>query len=381
MKTRLIAIYLISISCLYSFSQSNMTVIFQLQAPGLSAAKTVYITGSIGQLGFWRPDSVKMEYKGQDNWTCAITIKDTSVIEYKYTLGSWSTEGADSKGLPLSNFRVKVSHDTVVKDTISHWTDPARNQKESTITGTIKSHRNFKADVLLPRDVLVWLPPGYEAENDRRYPVLYMQDGQNVFDAATSSFGNEWHVDESCDSLIHAAKIPPLIVVAINNSSERGQEYKPGKKGSAYMDFVVNKLKPFIDSTYRTKTSAKNTFVGGSSSGGTIAFMLAWEYPDIFSKAICMSPALKIQDIDYVKVVKESTKKRNVFFYLYNGAVDLEKLLQPGVEEMISVLKEKGYREDKDFKVLIDLKAVHNEKAWARHFPQALETCFSSTAH
>ena len=367
------------LSC-QSKKESDLQVTFSLNAPGLSTTDTVFIAGSIEQLGLWRTDSIRMTNKGQDIWSRTITINDTSLIEYKYTLGSWSAEGADSKGLPLSNFRVKVSHDTVVKDTVSHWTDPARNQKESTITGTIKYHRNFKADDLLPRDVLVWLPPAYEKNNRERYAVLYMNDGQNIFDAATSSFGTEWRVDESCDSLIQTGKIPPLIVVAINNSSDRDQEYQPGLKGTAYMNFIVNRLKPFIDSTYRTEPSAEHTLVGGSSAGATVSFMLAWQYPDVFSKAICMSPALKIQDIDYVSVVKASKKKRNVFFYLYNGGINLEERLQPGVDEMVSVLIEKSYKEDKDFRVLIDPDAMHNEIAWARHFPQALQACFRFNA-
>ena len=378
MKIRLL-VHIMYLACYALQAQSVVTITFNLHAPGHSAARAVYITGSIQQLANWRPDSVRMAYKGQDIWTRTLTLNDTSLIEYKYTLGSWSAEGADSNGYPLNNFKLHAARDTVIRDTILFWTDPSRNQRESTISGTLKYHKNFKSDSLLARDVLVWLPPGYEKNDAERYPVLYMHDGQNIFDAATSSFGSEWRVDESCDSLIRAAKIPPLIVVAINNSSDRGQEYQPGKKGTAYMNFVINGLKPFIDSTYRTLPTSENTLVGGASVGGTISFMLVWEYPDVFSKAICMSPALKIQDIDYVSVVKASNKKRNVFFYLYNGGIALDARLQPGMDEMISVLKKKGYREDKDFKVFIDPDARHNERNWAGHFPAALQACFKAT--
>jgi len=373
-----ISLIVFSISIIWStvFSQQNITVTYRLYTGMLPANHSVYITGSKEQLGYWNPDTIKMERVTDSIWTKTILVNQPDIIEYKYTLGSWSVEGADSQGLPLSNFSVKVAQDTVIKDTVSRWTDPARNQRQSTITGTVKYHGNFKAAHLLPRDVMVWLPAGYETDTVKSYPVLYIQDGQNVFDEATSSFGHEWRVDETCDSLIAIGKIPPLIVVAVYNTSQRSLEYEPGKKGTAYMDFMIQTLKPFIDSTYRTMPSARYTLVAGSSSGGIFAFMLAWEHPDVFSKAICMSPALKIQDIDYVKVVKNSSNPAHVFFYIYNGGVGLEKKLQPGIDEMITILEEKGYQQGKDFEMVIDPKARHNEQAWARQMPHALQSCF-----
>lgn len=355
---------------------SEIDIDFSLRAPGLSKDNTIYITGNMEQLGLWRPDSIKMEYKSDSTWTKTISIDQPGFIEYKYTLGSWQTEASDSNRLPLSNFRANVSVDTVIENKVLFWTSKERPQRKSTITGTIKYHHNFKNDSILPRDILVWLPPDYEKDSTKHYPVLYMHDGQNIFDAATSSFGNEWRVDETCDSLISAGKIPPLIVVGINNSHERSIEYLPGTKGNAYMDFVVNTLKTFIDKTYRTNPEAENTIVAGSSSAGTISFMITWEYPHIFSKAICMSPALKIAEIDYVKVVNSAEKRKEVFLYIDNGGVDLELRLQPGIDEMITALKEKGYQQGKDFVLIIDPVALHNEVAWAKRLPKALQLCF-----
>ena len=200
-----------------------------------------------------------------------------------------------------------------------------------------------------------------------------MHDGQNIFDPATSAFGVDWRIDETLDSLIRKKYIPPMIVVGIYNTADRSKEYGQGDKGKAYMEFVVKKLKPFIDSAYRTKPDAKNTIVGGSSMGGLISFMLAWEYPKVFAKAICMSPAFKISTIDYVKVVKASGRKADgQSFYIDNGGVGLESQLQPGIDEMIKALKEKGFRQNKDYFLIIDPQAKHFESAWAERFPEAM---------
>jgi predicted alpha/beta superfamily hydrolase len=228
------------------------------------------------------------------------------------------------------------------------------------------------------RDLVVWLPPNYEADVTRRYPVVYMHDGQNIFDPATSAFGTDWSVDETVDELIKKKSIEPVIVVGIYNTKDRMKEYTPGDTDTAYMNFVVQTVKPFIDSTYRTRPDRNNTIVGGSSAGGLISFMLVWEHPDIFSKAICMSPAFRnpvaLGGWNYVKVVQHSNGKKNGFFYLDNGGIGLESQLQPGIDEMLTALKAKGYKEGNDFVFVRDPMAKHSETDWAKRFPQALVT-------
>jgi predicted alpha/beta superfamily hydrolase len=169
----------------------------------------------------------------------------------------------------------------------------------------------------------------------------------------------------------------PAIVVGIYNTSDRSQEYTPGEKGTAYMHFVVNQVKPLIDQTYRTMPGREHTVGGGSSAGGIISFMLAWEYPQVFSKAICMSPAFKIEDIDYVKTVRAyEGKKKDLFFYIDNGGIELETRLQPGVDAMLTALREKGYREGDDYYWVKAPGARHSEAAWAKRLPLALKRCF-----
>jgi predicted alpha/beta superfamily hydrolase len=338
----------------------------------------VYITGNISELGNWNPAKERMEYIGQHTWSKKIELQQPQHIEYKYTQGSWNREATDSKANALPNFSLKASKDTTVINQVDHWLDKKSNTFKGKVTGATVIHTNLKGKSIQGRDLIVWLPPGYETSN-RKYPVLYMHDGQNVFDPATSSFGVDWQIDETADSLIKIDAIPPVIIVGIYNTSDRSAEYTPGVKGSAYMDFVVNTAKPFIDQNYRTKKKRKHTFTGGSSAGGIISFMLAWEYPKVFSKAICMSPAFKIQHIDYVKEVKAyNGRKKDLFFYIDNGGVDLEERLQPGIDDMIVALQEKGYEAGKDFIWVKAPNAKHSEAAWAKRMPVALKAVLSS---
>lgn len=354
-------------------------VTFVLTSSDLPDDTTVYITGGIDQLGMWNPGKVKMDSRGSHTWTKEIDVSRPMSIEYKYTLGSWEREGADANGAPLQNLVAKITQSATINDTIPFWTKTGRHKVvvRGQITGTVKYHRGMKGAGLQDRDVIVWLPPAYEHDKTTRYPVLYMHDGQNVIDPATSSFGVDWQIDETADALIKKKSIPPLIVVGIYNTSDRVKEYTPGEKGNNYVNFIVNTVKPFIDSTYRTKRDRKNTIVGGSSAGGIISFMIVWQHPEIFSKAICMSPAFKntpssSMNFDYVKVVAESKKRENVFFYIDNGGVGLESQLLPGIDEMISALRSKGYKEKKDFVYLVDPAARHSEADWAKRFPNAL---------
>jgi predicted alpha/beta superfamily hydrolase len=350
----------------------SIQVTFRVTAPALPDSAQVYLTGSVPALGNWDPMQVVMEKSGTHSWSKTVYLTDRSV-QYKFTLGSWHTEATDSKGQALPNYTLQLYGDTTVEHSIDHWLKKGDKPLSGGIRGTVLYHRNITADSLKSRDLVVWLPPGYEKGN-KRYPVLYMHDGQNIFDPATSSFGVDWRIDEIADSLMRNKLIAPAIIVGINNTPDRMQEHVPGNIGNAYMELVVNTVKPLIDQNYRTKTGPKHTLTGGSSAGGIMAFMLAWEYPQVFSQAICMSPAFKIMHIDYVKDVQAYTgKKKKLRFYIDNGGIDLEARLQPGIDEMLEALQQKGYRQGKDFYWMQDTNALHNEAAWSKRLPQALK--------
>jgi|APTNR8051073442_1049403.scaffolds.fasta_scaffold00017_145 predicted alpha/beta superfamily hydrolase len=352
------------------------TVMFQVYSPDLPDSTRVFIAGSLAEVGSWNPATTLMQYEGNHRWSKKIVVKEDPSIEYKFTLGSWDREAANANGLPLQNFNLAVRGDTTVTHTILFWkTGGDKKVITGQITGTVAYHRQLTGEGIAPRDIVVWLPPDYTTNKKKRYPVVYMQDGQNSVDPATSAFGIDWQIDEASDSLIRNKITQSFIVVGIYNTADRTKDYTPGDGGTAYMKFVVKKVKPIVDSAYRTKSDAKNTIVGGSSAGGLISFMLAWEYPNVFSKAICMSPAFKIMHIDYVKAVLESKEKKNVFFYIDNGGVGLETQLQPGIDEMMTALKQKGYKEGRDYFYILDPAAKHFESDWAKRFPKAVSIC------
>lgn len=365
--------FTITIVMLLSFLGFGQTVTFELHTNHLTEIDQVYIAGSAPSIGGWQPNKVMLVQEQENVWAKTIDFDNEKSIEFKFTLGTWEREAANAEGYPLSNFVLSLEKDTTIELTITHWTNRMTKAVNGQITGTVKYHRDVKGENVLSRDLVVWLPPNY-AEEDNSYPVVYMQDGQNIFDPVTSSYGTDWAIDETCDSLINAGKIPGVIVVGIYNTQDRNEEYHPGKKGDSYMRYVLETIKPLIDSNYRTKSDKEHTIVGGSSSGGTFAFMIAWQYPNVFSKAICLSPAFKINKIDLVIMVNEyNGKKKSLQFYIDNGGIALEDKLQSGIDEMLEALQQKGFKEAEDFLWVKDKEAQHNEAAWAKRFPIAIE--------
>lgn len=142
-----------------------------------------------------------------------------------------------------------------------------------------------------PRDVLVWLPPFYHDEPERRYPVLYLHDGQNKMDAGTSFTGIDWDVDRAATELVLKGAMKPLIMVAVYNSPERIPEYNPLDRGPAYAEFLTGELMPVINKYFRTQ-GGRNNGLMGSSMGGLISLAMLWWKPMHFFGAACLSPSL-----------------------------------------------------------------------------------------
>jgi predicted alpha/beta superfamily hydrolase len=343
----------------------NYSVTFNVQS---ADSNQIYISGNNPSLGNWNPAAVPLTRTSNNSFEIKLEFKKGDSIQFKFTRGSWSSEAVDKNGTVPGNLFLTVEKDTTLSFNIGYWKDQFEQKFDGQITGNVEYHLNMTGKNIYPRDVIVWLPPGYDSLKEKRYPVLYMHDGQNIIDPATSTFGNDWRIDETADSLIRAGSIKEIIVAGIYNSPARSSEYSKTDTGKAYMEFVVKILKPFIDSVYRTLPDKENTATGGSSLGGLIAFMLVWEYPEIFSKAICLSPAFNYKKINYITEVKESYQKKMVKIYIDNGGVGIEESLQPGIDEMISILLKKGYEKGKDLEWFIDKNAQHNERAWADRF-------------
>jgi predicted alpha/beta superfamily hydrolase len=206
-----------------------------------------------------------------------------------------------------------------------------------------------------------------------------MHDGQNIVDPTTSTFQVDWQIDEAADSLIRKELIEPIIIVGIYNTPDRNKEYSEDELGLLYMKFITDSLKPFIDRNYRTKPDWTNTANGGGSLAGLISFMLMWDYSEIFSKAICFSPAFKIDQYDFVDNVKSYSGKMKQFkLFIDNGDNELDSSLQPGVDEMLIVLKQQGYIKGDHFYFHRGKNSLHSERDWAKNIWRALIFIFGT---
>jgi len=261
---------------------------------------------------------------------------------------------------------------------------------KNTLTGTIRRHRGFPSKIFgNRRDVLVWLPRSYSRFSRKRHPVLYLQDGQNVFDAATSFAGVEWGVDETAQRLVRQNLIEPLIIVAIANTGEdRIHEYAPTPgvidesakrkkrtKGWArrYGHFLIEELKPYIDKQYRTKREAEFTGLGGSSLGGILTLSLGLWFPNVFTRLIAMSPSVWWDDEVIVKMVNELDRKLPLKIWLDTGTHE------PGWERartLCAALIDKGWHPFEDLHYHEIEGGDHSEGAWAMRVEPALRFLF-----
>jgi predicted alpha/beta superfamily hydrolase len=236
----------------------------------------------------------------------------------------------------------------------------------------------------------VWLPPDYDGWGDTRYPVLYLNDGQNLFDPATAFAGVHWRVDETATSLIAEQKIRPLIIVGIDNTKNRACEYIPYRSkdprvlrpmGKCYPDFLQREVMPLIEERYSTSKGPENTGLGGSSLGGLIALYTQLATPGIFGRLLIESPSLFVANR---KILKESTRFTSWPERTYLGmgtqeTGDSEKnaRIVADARELEAIFREAGLDEQR-LKVRIEEGATHSEAAWAARFPEALEFLYSS---
>lgn len=347
-----------------------------MEAHNLADSERVYVAGNQSALGNWAPDEVALERIGESYREKSFSFSAGTELRFKFTKGSWDQEALYEKGVRPEDFVLLVRRDTVFFVRIEMWRDDTTGMAPvDSVTGLVEYIRALKGEGIRPRDVAVWLPPDYASDTTLRYPVLYMHDGQNLFNPALASFGRDWQLDETSDSLIRNGITVPYIIVGIYNTPARYAEYRDNDTGQKYMRWLVKDLKPYIDSRYRTLPDRENTATGGSSLGGLISLMLLWEYNDVFSKAMCMSPAFAIREIDYTqKISQTSSEKRNMVLYIDNGGVDLESLLQPGIDKTMALLEQIGYVREKDYYWRHFPLAEHNEPAWAKraYFPLKL---------
>jgi enterochelin esterase-like enzyme len=258
-------------------------------------------------------------------------------------------------------------------------------------TGDLRLH-TFRSRVFRNmRFLRVWLPPGYDdAENSgRRYPVLYLNDGQNLFETATSFTGVEWQVDETADRLIREGAVPPMIIVGIDNAGkDRIREYMPHRsmnpmmlrvQGRYYPDFLMKEVMPFVERNYRVAAGPENTGLGGSSLGGLIALYTAMIRPGLIGRLLVESPSLWAS---HRQAIKES---RSVRIWPERidlgvgtaeaGSAERSRTVVDDVRELAAILR-RAVLSEKRLRLVVKDGAGHNEAAWAERLPEALRFLF-----
>ena len=315
--------------------------------------------------------------------------KYREIINFKFTKGNWESVECQPDGNPIENRTYSFDgKDETIELEIVNWSTAESTESPSTASENVSI---FEDNFLMPqldrqRTIRVYLPPNYDNSEDN-YPVLYIHDGQNVFDLKTS-YSGEWEVDETLDKLYQEEGFS-LIVVAIDNDGEkRLNEYSPwdhkkfGKgQGMVYAQFIVNTLKPKIDQSFRTKTDKNNTAIMGSSMGGLISHYTALQYPDVFGKAGVFSPSFWYSE-DVFDFSKKHSNTKDLRLYFLAGGKEGGNPTFEGISKtakdmntMIDVLKSGGFPAE-NINSKIEPEGEHNEKLWRNSFEVAITWLF-----
>lgn len=281
---------------------------------------------------------------------------------------------------------------------------PPKNSIPTVARGTLERFPQFTSQYVPSRDVVVWLPEGYQTGDS--CDVLYMHDGNMLFDATTTWNRREWQVDEVTDSLIQAGLIRPCIVVGIYNTDDRLTEYFPAKTwqhvaeadrkdadlkkltADAYLQFIVEELKPFIDQRYKPLTTREHTFMMGSSMGGLISLYALCEYPQVFGGVACLSSHLSMAHLpNGVDGEPWATGFRNYvgqhlleangsLIYMDHGTEGFDADYGQYQEQLDSVIRAKGWDAQHYMSLVFD-GDDHNETCWGKRLNQPLQFLLS----
>ena len=380
---------LLPLPAAFAAPQAVAPVTFRVTAPATTPAlDPVHITGDFQG---WNPGSVAHRLTSLGGRLYEITLDLTvgATVQYKFTRGDWGKVEKGPSGEELPNRSHAVTGPATLNLTVANWADlPAG----STITGDVTTHT--VPGFLSGRRVWVYLPPGYHVETSRRYPVLYMFDGQNVFDAATS-FAGEWQVDESCETLIATGQMAPVIVVAVDNGGgARLNEYTPwydpnygaGGGADAHLQALADVLKPWVDATYRTQHGPAQTGLAGSSLGGLMSLYAAYARPDVFGRIAGLSPSIWWSGNELLDYVAPRPKPAAAMIYTDMGTLESGSMQDGdgnGIDDSIDDLRAlrdlligQGFVPNDDLLVVEQAGGRHNESYWASRFPGALRFLF-----
>ncbi len=393
---------------MFGFAIAISTVGAAMAAPLPSAAVTfvvtvpdstpddakLFIAGGHAVLGEWKADGLALSRRADGRFVATVEMPIGAVVQYKITRGDWASVEKNKRGWEIDNRRLKVERDMEDQVMVESWAtgeaaagDGPPHVVKSTLTGDIRFHRESASKQLgNKRTIVVYVPPGYKTDKTARYPVLYMHDGQNIFDAATSFIGIEWQADEHAERLIKAGRMEPVIIVGVYNNAARMEEYTPdrnerrgsGGLGEKYARFIVDEVKPFIDKTYRTRPGREHTAIAGSSLGGLISLYICRQQAETFSMCGAISPYLNWNDGAWMRsTTTEPTWLTRTKIWIDMGTAEGQDAAQStgaiqSTRQFVEILDGAGLLPGRDYYYQEVHQAKHNEAAWAARFDRTL---------
>lgn len=379
---RLPVLAMVLTACSSSGDEVRVTLVADLPA----GTPEVYLASNLPEFGPWAPDGIVME--GDDTRrSVEVIVPRGTRVEYKFTLGSWDREALGPSGTVMPNFVLEVLDDTTVshdivdfrKDASEYMADVAG----SGVLGTLVYWPDVASDHLEPtRHVEVWLPPGYDDEPERHYPVVYMSDGQNLFDPRIANTGTDWGVDEAMVAGVEAGAFPPAVVVGVWSSDRRVEEYSPWHEADRYARFLIDELMPRVAAEYRVRTGPEHTFHMGSSMGGLLSWYLVSRHPDHFSACGCLSthfilsPAVehsirggdpgRADTVPFIvgEIEEGAAPPQDTRYFFDHGTEGLDARYGPVHARVEKWLREQGLEEGREYAMKVYEGADHNEASW-----------------
>jgi predicted alpha/beta superfamily hydrolase len=375
----------------YARMSQPVSVTFNVTAPANTPEKQVlYISGSVPALGNWDAAGVPLVRGGDGKYQATVPdLLNSMEYRFKVNRGTWGTVETDADGKDIPNHTFTASKDGKVDVTVTGWIDNGKAVPgRVTMTGDVRLHKKFHSNALgNDRTLIVYLPPGYEQNKEKRYPVLYLQDGQNLFDEATSYQGIEWGLDETAQRLISSGQMQPVILVGVYNTEQRTPEFTPpigsasksDSRGDQYAKMLADEVKSFIDEHYRTQADRGHTSIGGGSMGALIALYTAKMHPDVFGGVVALSPWLRINKQPVITdIVGDGAWLKNDSAYIdmgtdagHNYSGDAADAI-PDAQQLLAAAEKAGVTQGKQFVYREIEGGKHNEASWNATAEQAL---------
>jgi len=372
-------------------AKDTAKVSFRVRVPeGTPAQNKLYVAGNLDALGPWQPDLFPLKRVGPFEFEGELDIPVGHTLQYKITRGSWSTVEKEIDGGEINNRILRVQGDVKAEIQVAAWAI-AKQPRPSTGTGDLRWRDFDSRNLDGGRRVTVWLPASTASTLDQRLPVVYFLDGQNVFDGSRAAFGVEWKADESAQSLIDSGRIPPFMIVAIDNSSDRMTEYTPvqgawqgrtiGGGADRMLTFLCDELKPRIDLAFPTQPEARFTSLIGSSLGGLFVLHALRERSDVFGGGAAMSPSLfwgdsqTNQTFALWKPPVAPSRKTRLWLDTGNREGESEATQSRNVENFRQFVETLNTKHKDKFEIQsgVVADAEHNELAWSRRLPDVFE--------